>query len=47
MKSPGDLADRSSDLRDLRKLKDDDGSMSDTYTLPLNAARLKALQILN
>jgi len=47
MKSPRDLADRSSDLRDLRKLKDDDGAMRDTYTLPLNAARLKARQILN
>jgi len=47
MKSPRDLADQSSDLRDLRKLKDDDGSMRDTYTLPLNEARLKARQILN
>ena len=47
MKGPRDLADRSSDLRDLRKLKDDDGSLRDIYTLPLNAARLKARQILN
>jgi hypothetical protein len=47
MKSPRDLADRSSDLRDLRKLNEDDGSMRDTFTLPLNAARLRARQILD
>ena len=47
MKSPRDLADRSGDLRDLRKLKDDDGSIRDTFTLPLNAARLRARQILD
>jgi hypothetical protein len=47
MKSPKDLVDRSSELRDLRKLRDDDGLMRDTFTLPLNAARLKARQILN
>jgi hypothetical protein len=47
MKSPRDSADRSSDLRDLRKLKDDDGLMRDTFTLPLNAARLKARQVLD
>ena len=47
MKNPRDLAERSSDFRDLRKLKDDDGSMRDTYTLPVSAARLKARQILN
>jgi len=47
MKSPRDLDDLSSDLRDLRKLKDDGGSMRDTDTLPLNAARLKARQIPN
>jgi hypothetical protein len=34
-------------LRDFRRLQDDDGSMRGTYTLPLNAARLKARQILN
>jgi hypothetical protein len=44
MKSPRDLADRSSDLR---KLNEDDGSMRDTFTLPLNAARLRARQILD
>jgi hypothetical protein len=44
MKSPKDLADRSSDLR---KLLDDDGLVRDTFTLPLNAARLKARQILD
>jgi hypothetical protein len=43
MKSPRHLADRSTDLR---KLKDDDGFTRDTLTLPLNAARLKARQIL-
>ena len=47
MKSPREFADRSSDLRDLRTLKDVDGPMRYTYTLPLNAARLKARQILN
>jgi len=47
MKSPRDLADRSSDLRDLRKLNEDGGSMRDTFTLPLNAARLRARQILD
>jgi hypothetical protein len=44
MKSPKDLADRSSDLR---KLMDDDGLVRDTFALPLNAARLKARQILD
>ena len=47
MKSPRKLADWSSDLRDMRKLKDDGGSMRETYTLRLHAARLKARQILN
>jgi hypothetical protein len=47
MKSPRDSADRSSDLRDLRKLNEDGGSMRDTFTLPLNAARLRARQILD
>jgi hypothetical protein len=46
MKRPRDLADRSRDLRDLRKLTDD-GFLRETYTLPLNAARLKARQILD
>ena len=41
------LADRSGDLRDLRKLKDEDRSIRGTFTLPLNAARLRARQILN
>lgn len=44
MKNPKDLADRSSDLR---KLPDDDGLVRDTFTLPLNVARLKARQILD
>jgi hypothetical protein len=43
MKRPRDLAGR---LRDLRKLTDD-GFLRETYTLPLNAARLKARQILD
>ena len=43
MKRPRDLADR---LRDLRKLTDD-GFLRETLTLPLNAAGLKARQILD
>jgi hypothetical protein len=43
MKRPRDLAGR---LRDLRKLTDD-GFLRETNTLPLNAARLKARQILD
>jgi hypothetical protein len=46
MKSPRDLTDRSRDLRDLRKVKDD-GFLRETFRLPLNAARLKARQILD
>jgi hypothetical protein len=47
VKHPRELADRSSYLRDLRKLKDEGGSMRETYTLPLHTARLKAREILN
>jgi hypothetical protein len=43
MEHPRDLADRSRDLRKLR----DDGSLRETFTLPLNAARLTARQILD
>jgi hypothetical protein len=43
MKRQRDLAGR---LRDLRKLTDD-GFLRETLTLPLNAARLKARQILD
>src|SRR5450631_1219424 len=43
---PRDLADRSRDLRDLRK-PTDDGFLRKTLTLPLNAARLMARQILD
>jgi hypothetical protein len=43
---PRDVADRLLELRDLRKLSDDE-SLSETFTLPLHAARLKAHQILN
>jgi hypothetical protein len=46
MKRPRDLADRSRDLRDLSKLKDD-GFLRETFTLPLHVARLKARQILD
>jgi hypothetical protein len=46
MKNPRDLADRSRQLRDLRKLTDDD-LMRETFTLPLLVARLKAREILN
>jgi hypothetical protein len=40
------LADRSRDLRDLSKLEGN-GFPRETFTLPLNAARLKARQILD
>jgi hypothetical protein len=43
---PRDVADRLLELRDLRKLSDDESSR-ETFTLPLHAARLKARQILN
>jgi hypothetical protein len=46
MKRPRDLADRSRELRHLRKLKDD-GFLRETFTLPLHVARLKARQILD
>jgi hypothetical protein len=46
MKRPRDLADRSRELRDLSKL-DDEGFLSETFTLPLHVARLKARQILD
>jgi hypothetical protein len=41
-----DVAVRLLELRDLRKLSDDE-SLRETFTLPLHAARLKARQILN
>jgi hypothetical protein len=44
-KRPGDVAGRSLELRDLRKLTEDD-FLRQTFTLPLHAARLKARQIL-
>jgi hypothetical protein len=43
MKRPRDLADRSRDPSQLT----DDGPVRVTFTLPLNAARLKARQILD
>jgi hypothetical protein len=45
-KRPRDVADRSLELRDLRKFSDNE-SLRETFTLPLHAARLKARQILN
>ena len=47
MKRPRDIADRSRELRDIRRLEGDDGFLRETFTLPLNAARLKARQILD
>jgi hypothetical protein len=46
LKRPRDVADRSLDLREIRKLKDE-GGFRQTFTLPLHAARLKARQILD
>ena len=43
---PRDVADRLLELRDLRKVSDEE-SLRETFTLPLHAARLKARQILN
>jgi hypothetical protein len=46
MKRPRDIADRNRELRDLRRLGPD-GFLREKFTLPLNAARLKARQILD
>jgi hypothetical protein len=46
MKRSRNLADRSRDLRDLSKFKED-GFLRETCTLPLYVARLKARQILD
>jgi hypothetical protein len=46
MKRPRDVADRSRQLRDLSRFESD-GFLRETFTLPLNAARLKARQILD
>jgi hypothetical protein len=46
MRQPRNIADRSRDLRDLSKRKDDT-FQSETFRLPLQAARLKARQILD
>jgi hypothetical protein len=45
-KRPRGVADRSRELRDLRKLNED-SFLRDTFTLPLHAARLKARRILD
>jgi len=41
------MADRSRELREVRRLEGDDGLLRETFTLSLNAARLKARQILD
>jgi hypothetical protein len=46
MRQPRNIADRSRDLRDLSKRKDDT-FQSETFRLPLQAARRKARQILD
>ena len=46
MKRPRDVADRSRELRDLRRL-DRDGFLRETFTLPLEDARAKAREFLN
>jgi hypothetical protein len=46
MKRPRDVADRSRQLRDLSRFEPD-GFLRETFTLPLNAARLKARKILD
>ena len=46
MKRPRDLANRSRDLGDLSKVKNDD-FLRETFTLSLPVARLKARQILD
>jgi hypothetical protein len=46
MKRSRNLADRSRDLRDLSKFKED-GFLRETFTLPVYVARLKARQILD
>ena len=47
MKRPRDIANRSRELRDVRRLGSEDGFLRETFTLPLNAARLEARQILD
>ena len=46
MKRPRDIADRSRELADLRRL-DRDGFLRETFTLPLEDARAKAREFLN
>jgi hypothetical protein len=46
MKRPRDIADRSRELRDLRRL-DPDGFLRETFTLPVDDARAKAREILS
>jgi hypothetical protein len=46
MKRPRDIADRSRELRDVRKLRGD-GFLQETFTLPLHAAGLKDRRILD
>jgi hypothetical protein len=46
MRQPRNIADRSRNLRDLSK-RTDDAFQNETFRLPLQAARLKARQILD
>jgi hypothetical protein len=45
-KRPRDIAERSREQRDLRKLEED-GFLRETFTLPLHTARLKARRLLH
>ena len=45
MKRPRDIAERSRELRDLRRLHPD-GFLRETFTLPVEDARAKAREIL-
>lgn len=45
MRRPRDIAERSRELRDLRRL-DPDGFLRETSTLPVEAARAKARELI-
>lgn len=45
MKRPRDIAERTRQLRDLRRL-DRDGFLRETFTLPVEAARAKARELI-
>lgn len=46
MRRPRGIAERSRELRDLRRL-DPDGFLHETFTLPVEAARAKAREIID